>query len=53
MKQAIKTIAAVGIIDAVAKTNTASRILDEAAKRTGAAADFLEKIEESIKEEEQ
>jgi len=52
MEQIVKTIATVGAMDAVSKTNTANRILDEAAKRTEDAAKFLEKLEKEIEEEE-
>jgi len=52
MEQIVKTIATVGAMDAASKTNTANRILDEAAKRTEDAAKFLEKLEKEIEEEE-
>jgi len=47
-----KIIAAASMVDVLAASYIASRILEEAAKRAGSVADLLEKIEEITDQEE-
>ena len=53
MTQVIKTVAAVGVLEAIAKTSTADCILDEATKKTEEIAKLLKELEKKIIEMEE
>lgn len=51
MKQIVQAATAAGALELIGRTETAGRIIDEAARRAEAAADFLEGIEDFLTED--